>query len=87
MADNRLNNELLKNEEEKNASPKRNSKQELIQKIIHVAKENEITLELSDTKLQRMTSNSHNYLQKRWKKRCGTKWLDRWARDPGLPIP
>ena len=56
MADNKLNNELLqKKEEEKDASPKRNSKQELIQKIITVAKDNEIPLELSDTKLQRMT--------------------------------
>jgi len=43
MADNKLNNELLqKKEEEKDASPKRNSKQELIQKIITVAKDNEI---------------------------------------------
>ena len=40
MADNRLNNELLKKEEEKDAAPKRNPKQELIQKIVHVAKEN-----------------------------------------------
>ena len=54
----KLNNELIRAtspEDEKKCEPKRNSKEELIAKIIQVAQSNEITLQHSDTKLKRMT--------------------------------
>ena len=54
----KLNNELIRAvpEEEKKADcPKRNSKDELITKILQIAEVNEITLKHSDTKLKRMT--------------------------------
>lgn len=55
MENQKLNNELLKKEDASPAVPKRNSKQELIKKILMVHEENDMTLELSDTKLQRLT--------------------------------
>ena len=54
----KLNNELIRavpEEETKKAEPKRNSKDELITKILQIAEVNEITLKHSDTKLKRMT--------------------------------
>ena len=59
----KLNNELLKKHDDEKASPpKRNSKQELINKIVQVAEQNELPLELSDTKLQRLTKQQLNEL-------------------------
>ena len=58
----KLNNELLKKDDEKTAAVKRNSKQELINKIVQVAEQNELVLELSDTKLQRLTKQQLNEL-------------------------
>jgi hypothetical protein len=64
--DNKLNNELLKassDDEKKGEKPrKRNSKEELIDKIIQVAEHNKITLLHSDTKLKRMTKQQLNEL-------------------------
>ena len=64
--DNKLNNELLKassDDEKKGEKPrKRNSKEELIDKIIQVAEHNKITLPHSDTKLKRMTKQQLNEL-------------------------
>jgi hypothetical protein len=56
----KLNNDLLKamssDDEKKEDRPKkRNSKEELIEKIIQVAKHNNMTIPHSDTKLKRMT--------------------------------
>jgi hypothetical protein len=55
----KLNNDLLKagsDDEKKEDRPKkRNSKEELIEKIIQVAKHNDMTIPHSDTKLRRMT--------------------------------
>ena len=51
------NDELLEIPEEKNADdekPKRNSKSELIKKIVEISKQHEVELDLSDTKLNRM---------------------------------
>ena len=57
--DQKLNNELLKSgpsDDEKKEKPrKRNSKDELIDKIVQVAEHNNITLPHSDTRLKRMT--------------------------------
>ena len=58
----KLNNELLKKDDEKKQTVKRNSKQELINKIVMVAEQNELPLELSDTKLQRLTKQQLNEL-------------------------
>ena len=64
--DSKLNDELLKatsEDEKKQDKPKkRNSKEELIDKIIEVAEHNKITLHLSDTKLKRMTKQQLNEL-------------------------
>ena len=58
-----LNNELLKKEEEdEKRPPKRNSKQELIDRIVEVAKNNNIPVEHSDTKLKRMSKQQLNEL-------------------------
>ena len=55
----KLNNELIRattaSDDEKKSEPKRNSKDELITKILQVAESNEIKLQHSDTKLKRMT--------------------------------
>ena len=58
----KLNNELLKKQEDEKSLPKRNSKQELINKIVQVAEQNDLPLELSDTKLQRLTKQQLNEL-------------------------
>lgn len=60
--DSKLNSELLRATapEEKKQEPKRNSKGELIDKIIQLAEQNSITLELSDTALKRMTKQQLN---------------------------
>jgi len=64
--DSKLNNELLKatSDDEKSGDKpkKRNSKEELIDKIIQVAEHNEIKIEHSDTKLRRMTKQQLNEL-------------------------
>ena len=62
MENQKLNNELLKKKVDKNDIPKRNSKEELISKIVHLAQQNDVTLELSDTKLQRLTKQQLNEL-------------------------
>ena len=62
MENQKLNNELLKKEDTDPAVPKRNSKQELMKKILMVHEENDMTLELSDTKLQRLTKQQLNEL-------------------------
>ena len=49
-----LNNQLLDDEEEKNI-PKRNSKDDLVTKIVKCCEDNEIELEFSNTKLRRMS--------------------------------
>ena len=51
------NDELLETPEEKrpdDEKPKRNSKSELIQRIIDISKQHDVELDLSDTKLNRM---------------------------------
>ena len=62
----KLNNDLLKStsdDEKKQDKPKkRNSKEELIDKIIQVAEQNQITIRHSDTKLKRMTKQQLNEL-------------------------
>lgn len=58
----KLNNELLKKQDDEKSPPKRNSKQELINKIVQVAEQNDLPLELSDTKLQRLTKQQLNEL-------------------------
>ena len=62
----KLNNELLKStsdDEKKEDKPKkRNSKEELIEKIIQVAEHNKIVIKHSDTKLKRMTKQQLNEL-------------------------
>jgi hypothetical protein len=62
----KLNNELLKStsdDEKKEDKPKkRNSKEELIDKIIQVAEHNKIVIAHSDTKLKRMTKQQLNEL-------------------------
>ena len=66
MADNsqntQLNNELLRAIEppETDTKPKRNSKDELIHKIIQLAEQNEITLKYSNTRLKRMNKQELN---------------------------
>ena len=61
--ENKLNNELLKEpEDEKEKTVKRNSKDELIKKIIELSKNNDVKLEHSDTKLRRMTKQQLNEL-------------------------
>ncbi len=59
----KLNNELLKEPEgeKEEKQPKRNSKDELIHKIVELAKNNEIKLP-SDTKLRRLTKQQLNEL-------------------------
>lgn len=61
MENGKLNNELLKKEAPENAVPKRNSKQELINKVVQVAQQNNLQL-VSDTKLQRLTKQQLNEL-------------------------
>ena len=63
----KLNNELLKSTSDdektnKDKPKKRNSKEELIDKIIQVAEQNQITIRHSDTKLKRMTKQQLNEL-------------------------
>ena len=83
----KLNNELLKKDDEKTAAVKRNSKQELINKIVQVAEQNELSLELSDTKLQRLTKQQLNeLLAETVERRCGTKWPARLGPDRARPI-
>ena len=48
-----MNNQLLNEDEEKNI-PKRNSKEDLIIKIVTCCEENNVELEFSNTKLRRM---------------------------------
>ncbi len=63
MADNsQLNNELLRAIEPQldECKPKRNSKDELIAKIIQLAEQNEITLKYSNTRLKRMNKQELN---------------------------
>ena len=62
MENTKLNNELLKKPEDADKNPKRNSKQELINKIVQVSDQNEMTLELSDTTLQRLNKQQLNEL-------------------------
>ena len=61
-----LNDELLASTgpppEEKSADPKRNSKDDIIAKIISVADQHNISLEMSNTKLRRMTKTQLNKL-------------------------
>ena len=62
-----LNDELLastgpQDEEEKRAEPKRNSKDDIISKIIATADKYQINLDLSNTKLRRMTKTQLNKL-------------------------
>ena len=52
----------MKKDDEKKQPVKRNSKQELINKIVMVAEQNDLPLELSDTKLQRLTKQQLNEL-------------------------
>ncbi len=58
----KLNNELLRatDEEPKEEKPKRNSKKELIEKIVAVARQSEVTLDYSNTALNRMTKQQLN---------------------------
>ena len=56
------NDALLVEEKAEAKDAKRNSKQELINKIVQVAEQNELVLELSDTKLQRLTKQQLNEL-------------------------
>ena len=59
----RLNNELLKEApHETKEAPKRNSKQDLIKKLIDLCEEQGLELEHSDTKLRRMTKAELNAL-------------------------
>ena len=62
MENQKLNNELLKKPEDVDKCPKRNSKQELINKIVMISEENGMSLELSDTKLQRLNKQQLNEL-------------------------
>ena len=60
-----LNNELLRAiepPESDNSKPRRNSKDELIQKIVQLAEQNEITLKFSNTRLKRMNKQELNEL-------------------------
>ena len=61
----KLNNELIRatdEDEKKSDKTKRNSKDELIQKIIQLAENNDIPLKMSDTKLRRMNKQQLNEL-------------------------
>ena len=60
----KLNNDLLKEPEteEKEKTIKRNSKDELIRKIVELSQNNDIKIEHSDTKLKRMTKQQLNEL-------------------------
>jgi hypothetical protein len=49
-----LNDELLKKDAATSEEPKRNSKEYLIKKIVEVAEENDLELNVSNTKLKRM---------------------------------
>ncbi len=65
MADNsQLNNELLRAIEPQDveSKPRRNSKDELISKIVQLAEQNEITLKFSNTRLRRMNKQELNEL-------------------------
>ena len=61
-----LNDELLASTgppaEDKPSEPKRNSKDDIIQKIISTAENHNVTLEMSNTKLRRMTKTQLNKL-------------------------
>ena len=55
-----LNNELLKEEEpETPKSPKRNTKQHLIKRILELGEKSGIEIEESDSKLKRMNRNNY----------------------------
>ena len=61
----KLNNELIRatdEDDKKSEKTKRNSKDELIQKIIQLAENNDIPLKMSDTKLRRMNKQQLNEL-------------------------
>ena len=63
--DAKLNNDLLKassDDEKKERPKKRNSKEELIEKIMQVAEHNTIPIPHSDTRLKRMTKQQLNEL-------------------------
>ena len=51
----KFNDELLKKERPTEEKPKRNSKEFLIERIFQVADENELELNVSSTKLKRMS--------------------------------
>ena len=51
----KLNDELLKKEKAPDDKPKRNSKEFLIDKIVQVAEENDLELNVSNTRLKRMS--------------------------------
>ena len=73
----KLNNELIRavpEDEKKADGPKRNSKDELITKILQIAEVNDITLQHSD-------SNWPSYWAKSSKPQCGTRWPDRLVRN------
>ena len=55
-----LNNELLKTEDVVPTSPKRNSKQALINKIVELAEKTDIKIDESDSKLRRMNKEQLN---------------------------
>ena len=61
-----LNNELLQSTgeqtEDKNEEPRRNSKDDIIAKVIKIAETHNLTLEYSNTKLRRMTKQQLNKL-------------------------
>ena len=60
----KLNDELLKKEKAPDDKPKRNSKEFLIEKIVQVAEENDLELNVSNTRLKRMSKE---------KRRCWVK--------------
>ena len=62
MSEAALNNDLLRATQPKDGRSKRNSKDELIKKIVQLAEQNEIKLEHSDTKLKRMNKHELNGL-------------------------
>ena len=53
----KLNDDLLKKERPVEEKPKRNSKEFLIERIFQVADENDLELNLSSTKLKRMSKD------------------------------
>ena len=57
MSDEKLNNELLEEDVQSTEAPKRNSKDDLIAKIINICADNNMELEHSNSKLRRMTKD------------------------------